>query len=1583
MTNKKKPLYYLLIIIGLLPFLIMATLFIPSIQKKIVESHLSPWISNASVDSIHITPFSIKIEQLKFKYEAIDIDISHMDSEISPFDLLSQRIKINKLVLDKIQINDSSLPSEKKDDSIILFHGLFPYFNTGFIYDIGLLNIQADYNSAATGPVQINLSGKNINENTGNPIKLNVTANELNVIPDVQGLFLNSSIILRQHTERPIYAHQSQFNLALTGNDGTKQFIETQLSMKQLPKPDKWASFPFDKRQTHYLRERLHPESINLQITHTNQNNKTLSDIYYNGQYDGNEGIISGSIKLLTDKQFTSLFKSLDLPKIESQITAQFHYNTRSLEGSIDLKDKFKLEDYIPGHISSKTSSLPETIDISNHLTARIDDKTLEINRFLLNMLSGGQDYIKILTHKALLINLNRLPEFLEQQNTDLMTVSINQLPLTWFDDFIPEYQLKEGLIDTDINLAIDNKTLKLISKRPISLKNLTLLEKPEELADNNESSVPESDPQSVSQEQKAVPLIQAAQALISRQNIEADVKVHINNEKLDASIKQLKLYQHNQSDQVIEQISSSLDFNMDNPLHFLDVKNDTALPPVTLKTNGTIDIQALTKIPVISRNLEKLTQTPSDKSSTNTKEKPNKTLAETLPKALSLNYQFNIDGKSDIWSIKQSNITLLSGKKEKQSNSLFNLKNFQPIQFKKNKEQFKLISNGQLLSTQVNHFDFNWISPLIKKHASPYTLSGQLAQLDLAISSIAESKNQSSDLETPETDSTKKPQIKQDSFKITINKLNFNQLKSFEDEKLLFKDININSQLNAYYSPEQINITYPSFSIKKNKALLLHNSGKITIKNPGNEETQQLSLSGKLDGYLNQIINLNIVNHYIKDKAKLSQQSIVDSQYNLSIKKDKLTVNPSEFNITHPQNNGRLVITTKKPISLSLKDKQQDFSQNGHLTLELINFNLKPYEAMVPELPITFDHANGFFDLTQTAKKQKITLKKPFKFQNIHFKDKEKRLLEPFNIVLDFSADQNKNITQGEIKQLSITFLNEATDKTNKANAFNLNSQFKLDSNKDIILTQLDGSMDLLITQWLKQPAAMPNNTLSQGSLKTHFSLDKTGSISHDWLINNLVEKSGKQLVETISINGTGQLKSLSNFHLELPIVMKSVSGESNLLFKTKTLLQKDKNKIVMSIDGKQVFLNDLLKLLAAINPKSELAQLESTPEPQEDAQETEVIKNKNPLDKTPAAEPFWKSGIDISAQLKIDQLYYTDYMSYQDITGELDMTNEKLYAKNFEMKFHESPMKMNALLDFDKANDRPYDIKFNTTLNRFGVGKFLKELNPEHVPRADGVFDVDVKIYGGLSNLSQFRNELLFDILIEGKDGVYHLIPADDVMLRSSGAAMAVVGEVVSVLPTSGFGLGIVNRVIRFTKDIHYDFIKMHLIRQEDLHTSIKTFQILSPELHLFATGGLTFVEDTRLFDQPLEMTAQLDLAGEGAAIFYGLGLLEDEQDQYGFWKGPIINFSGTLNHQEDNFNEIISKAKEGTVVGGVTNPFSGIVGNFKYRFFGEKPKYDELYTPPESEDEPSKEVDTPSIKAVPVKQTSNEASFFDETF
>ncbi|HFB64616.1 MAG TPA: hypothetical protein ENJ60_03660, partial [Aeromonadales bacterium] len=340
--NKRHIVKLLLFSLVLVPLILIASLFLAPVQKYLFQTQLTPWLKENQAEYIHITPFSIKIKQLHLKYDAIEVSIGHLDTEFSPFELLSGRIKIDKFILNHTLINDQSLAGESTDSGTFLFPGLFPYLDIGYIIDIGKLNINLQYQSSATGQLSLQASAANINEQHSQPLKIHLLAPNLNNIPDIKKATLNASIFLNQHLIKPIDRHNSSLKLQLKTDEGAQHDISLELAMEQLPRPEMWASYPFDKRGNHYLTEILHPEKIMLELRHS-QDDNLLSELFFDGIYDGNEGVISGTLELLTEKGFLTLFKSLQLPEIESELTAQFSYNTRTLDGSVQLKDQLKI----------------------------------------------------------------------------------------------------------------------------------------------------------------------------------------------------------------------------------------------------------------------------------------------------------------------------------------------------------------------------------------------------------------------------------------------------------------------------------------------------------------------------------------------------------------------------------------------------------------------------------------------------------------------------------------------------------------------------------------------------------------------------------------------------------------------------------------------------------------------------------------------------------------------------------------------------------------------------------------------------------------------------------------------------------------------------------------------------------------------------------------------------------------------------------------------------------------------------------------------------------------------------------------
>lgn len=1487
--NKRRIVKLLLFSLALVPLILIASLFLAPVQKYLFQTQLTPWLKETQAEYIHITPFSIKIKQLHLKYDAIDVNIGHLDTEFSPFELLIGRIKIDKFILNNTLIDDQSIAGQPTNSGTFLFPGLFPYLDIGYIIDIGKLDIDLLYQSSATGQLSLQASAANINEQFSQPLNIHLMAPDLKDIPDIKKATLNASIFLNQHLIKPIDRQNSSLKLQLETNEGALQDISLELAMEQLPQPEMWASYPFDKRGNHYLTKILHPEKIMLELRHS-QDDNLLSELFFDGIYDGNEGVISGTLELLTEKGFLALFKSLQLPEIESELTAQFSYNTRTLDGSVQLKDQLNIRHYLENN-----HSLPDELAIDNHLSMKLDGDFMQIDSFLLNILSQKKEYIKLLSHKPLNINLRNIQALLDQQQSDLFTVTINQLPLEWFNDFIPDLHFQSGYIDTDINLSVAQRALLLKTRRPFTLHNLALIK-----------STPPSKPELT---------------LMDKQFVETDFNIQISDRNLSAVLEHLDLYQLTDSSvgtaatesaskdknrKINRQLSTSLKFNVQAP-----VSANLLASPFNLNAQGKININEIINIPLIKHALETALIT-----------QPEQPLVKSLPGQLNLNYQLALNGRDKLWTIEKSDIILNA----KNHPDILQLNNLQNIQLKQEPEQFVLQSKDSLMALKINHFDFKWLEPVIRQYAAPYKVSGKLSRLNAVLGSKT-----------------------RDQYNLHIQQLAFSNLALSDDQQALFSRLALNLNARVNYTPDKLTVNYPQLSITQSGSSLLSNKGSVVITHLDKTDPG-IYLKGSLNGHIHQLMKLRLVNQFTHKTIR--KPSILDAQYQLGLHNNQLDISELLLSVFHPLSKGRLDLKTHKPIKISLSDAKQNFAQNGYLSLKLTNFDISPYEVLFPQLPITFDSASARINLVQKNRKQTIKFQQPLHLHNVHYKNPKTALLNPFDVLLDIQAVQSGKQTTAHIKQLSLQF------KGQKNRALALNADLKYHSGKTMPITGLNADLNVLLTQWFSQPGIMPDNTLTRGTLTADISLDNTHRLKHKWQINDLGDNNKQQLIKSVLIDGTGEIKNLNDLFLEFPLIMQSQSGTTELTLKNHIQIKKDAPSLAIDVHGKEIFLNDILKLLAAINPDSELSKLEKENTATEKMEKTSLPAAP---DNTPAQTPFWPTGLDILAHLDIQKLYYSDYMSYHNIRGQLDINREHLIAKDFAIRFHESPMTLNADFKFTPKRKQPYDIRLITALSHFNVGGFLKELKPDHVPRADGVFDVDVLFYGPLSNLTQIRNELMFKIDISGVNGVYHLIPSDNVMARSGGQAMAVVGEVVSVLPTSGFGLGIINRVVRFAKDIEYDLIRMSMSRQKDLNTHIDIFEILSPELHLIADGDITFAPDTRLMDQDLKMQADLNLSGEGAAIFYGLGLLKEEQDEYGFWKGPTIKFWGSISNMEDNFDEIINKAKEGTLVGGITNPFSGLVGNFKYRWTGTRPDYSKLlnqYKKPELKNEKNRQ-------------------------
>jgi hypothetical protein len=305
------------------------------------------------------------------------------------------------------------------------------------------------------------------------------------------------------------------------------------------------------------------------------------------------------------------------------------------------------------------------------------------------------------------------------------------------------------------------------------------------------------------------------------------------------------------------------------------------------------------------------------------------------------------------------------------------------------------------------------------------------------------------------------------------------------------------------------------------------------------------------------------------------------------------------------------------------------------------------------------------------------------------------------------------------------------------------------------------------------------------------------------------------------------------------------------------------------------------------------------------------------------------------------IDTLFYTDYLAFRDVQGKLGVRPGKLSLSGASARFHDSPMQLDGALLFRPDEAEPYRLDMLGKVSDFNLHQFFKELVPGERPRIKGLFSVRVAATGEMPNLGELRNETLFDVRMRSRKGVFRPLPPSSPLLVGTSDMLGLVGEGLSYVPTGGFGAGVVARLVNYISRIDYDIVDIHLRRQESRDVEIARFLVQSDSVSLTAHGGIKRRPDADIVDSPMDLQANLDMSGRGAAILYSMGLLRDERDEDGYWRGPEFRIWGTPAVWESNFSDIVRQASDGTVKGGVTRPLSGLIGNLKYRWFGERPR------------------------------------------
>ncbi len=871
-----------------------------------------------------------------------------------------------------------------------------------------------------------------------------------------------------------------------------------------------------------------------------------------------------------------------------------------------------------------------------------------------------------------------------------------------------------------------------------------------------------------------------------------------------------------------------------------------------------------------------------------------------TLPRHLSLDYQTALRQQPGLMRVNKLDASLSLENKTR----LLQLHLLQPLVMETTEAGRKLGNTaGELATLTISDIDLDWFSAFVPET----TLKGRLSRADLTLAADAQG--------VATLTSGKPVEIRH----VTVT----------AREGPLLDDLGISLRPAIRIEPAGTHIEYQDLGVTSHGARLVSGGGRITL--PASAD-KPLMTDGHLNVDLQALSRQPLIARALQ--ASLDAPVRLEADYSLARDDSAIAIDRLSASLFYsaPEPRVSLQADSKLRVRTRLGGRQSELGRTtGKVTLTLAHLTPEPFAKILEAKGLAFSEATGKAVLTSNGKSLTVDTLEPLKITGIAVNNTAGAVLNPFTLAVDSQTTLQGDTLQANLGELSIAF-----DRDRGTHALDARADLTLKAAGDAVrLDALNADLSASLPPVLDQPAILPGHTLTAGKLTARVRLDSGGKLTATTRIEDLQARKALAL-RTLALDVDGRLAPDGGFTLSAPLREQGKSGDSDIQVKA-TYAPKGGNKVVdMAIDSTVFYLNDILNTLNSIAGKQRAApSREEKPAATDDA--TAPEQGPQTPDSKPDARAFWDtSDYDARVKFRLDRLFYTDYLEFRDIQGRAALLPDKLELGDFSAHFHESPITLDGRMAF-APGETPYDLKLRAGVEQFDLAKFFRELVPGSTPRAEGLFDVSLDAFGASPNLPQYRNKLYFDMRLHSRDGVFRPFNPDSALLAGSSGFAGVFGEGVSNIPTGLFGLGAVSRLVNYMKEIEYDKIAIHLVRDESRDVQIREYLVQSPEILMTAAGGITYQEGVDIVDSPLSMEARIDMRKRGAAILYSLGLLQSEKDDYGYWKGPVFKVWGKIARSESNLDDIISEAGRGAVLGGITRPASGLWGNLKYWWFG----------------------------------------------
>jgi hypothetical protein len=1411
-----------------------AVVFHPDFQKKMLLDHVGPLVDTLEVEHVHLTPWSLDVDNLAVEYAGGRFQLGRGTFRYCLSSLLLLNINVKTLALQdlKLDLEAFNPPATELPETEATETGPFPgvlaSLEHGLSYTLQDLMVDATVRLPDQQSLTATITGGGIKPGAKGAINAAIRFNTGN---EDDHFDLDGELILRQLTRGRFESIEPELAIQATlATLPEPEHVNVSMHIKPAPISEDAQATPASTENA--VETQFTPEDLRVVLLLNDSNGNTRSTLELEGIYNGNNGDFDGNYGVAaTEKLVQPYLGDKVIPPAEEQLTGELAFNIATLTGVITVTSDLQMTEIREVGANDK---LPEMLQLKNN--------------FRLSLLPGNELRVETLdtglsdeaAHRPLAtklpadlnIPLDDIDTFLHQEHT-LLEFELPEVPLAWFDVFLPDQEITAGSLTAAFRIT--NDTDSAIHIRPLKrleISGLTI------------------------QQQDAV--------LIEGLNVSLLPGVSYAGNTLSVSLDELVV---------------------DAGKGTLASANLNAIIPLSGENQDSIDAQATANLE-LHRLLEFLAI--------------EQTGRQKVPRRLALDSRVTLQQQPGLVSVNTLDVNLAL----ENNTRLLQLQLLQPLVMETTEtgSHFRN-TEGKVARLDLSDIRLEWFSPFV-----PDTmLRGTLGQAGFSLSTDAEGA----------------------ATLVSDKRFAINNVYVAGPDGPLLEDLDISLRPVIHHSPASTQITYKDFRIDGKGARLVSANGKITL--PAAADIPVVA-EGRLDVDVQRLSQQPLIAAALQ--AEVEAPVRLEADYSLAQGNSSIDISRLAVNLFYadPQPRVSLQANSKLRVRTMLGRKDSQLTRTtGKATLTVANLTPEPFASILAANGIAFTEANGKAVLTSKGKSLTVDTVEPFVVAGIDVHNEDGAVLQPFTLLADSEMTIKGNTLEASLEPLSITF-----DRQPETQALEVNLNLTLQgAGDDVRLDNLNAALTVLLPVMLDQPAILPDHTLTGGELRSRVKLNQNGKLASTTRIHGLQAKEELAL-QMLQLNVDGQLDRNGGFTLAAPLATTGKSGNSDLQMNvTHSPGDEGTKNLDISIDSTVFYFNDILNTLNTIAGKQ---AVEESAEEAEEGADSQAAQSRPKLSLQPDDRAFWDV-TDYDAHIKLDlkHLFYTDYLEIHDIKGSADYTPDRLALNDFSAHFHESPITADGSMEFS-AGEMPYTLQLKTGVERIDLARLFRELVPGSKPRAEGLFDGRLEAFGQSPNLAQYRNNLFIDMRLHSQDGVFRPFDPDSALLAGSSGVAGAVGEVVSYVPTGLFGLGAVSRLVYYIKEFEYDKIDLHIVRDESRDLQIREYVIQSPEVLMTADGSIEYQEGVDILYSPLSMVMQLDMRGRGAAILHSLGLRQDEQDAYGYWKGPEIKAWGMLAKTESNLEDIINDAGRGAVLGGITRPISGLRGNIKHLWFGD---------------------------------------------